>query len=172
MPTSMTNVNQNILSVICITNKFNQTSQTIPINWPQKKKKKNNQNPLQTQTKQIFISPRINFQYQLLKRVSFFVWIVAWGKILTYDNFTKRGLSFCWMVLYVLLYWGNVDHLLLLCEIAYVLWSVFRMFGVLLVVPSKMDYLLFGWRNWFGSTPGRLESYSGMSDMACVEGAQ
>lgn len=24
------------------------------------------------------------------------------------------------------------------------------MFGVLLVVPSKMDYLLFGWRNWFG----------------------
>ena len=54
------------------------------------------------------------------------------------------------MVLYVSLYWGNVDQLLLLCEIAYVLWSFFRMFGVLLVVPSKMDYLLFGWRNWFG----------------------
>ena len=64
-------------------------------------------------------------------QVSFFDWIVYWGKILAYKNLIKRG--------YTLVGWccmcrcngEMVDHLLLHCSIAFELWNfAFRSFGI------------------------------------------
>jgi hypothetical protein len=35
------------------------------------------------------------------RRVFFYVWTVAWGKILTCDNLMRREYAFGWVVLYV-----------------------------------------------------------------------
>lgn len=44
----------------------------------------------------------------------------------------------------------TVDHLLLLCKIAFNMWSViFKMIGIHWVLPWTVIALLFGWRNWF-----------------------
>ena len=57
------------------------------------------------------------------RRVSFFVWCVAWNKILTGDNLRLRGLvlvNWCIMCRHC---GETVDHLLLHCEMAHQWWS-------------------------------------------------
>ena len=63
--------------------------------------------------------------------VAFFLWTAARGGILTIDNLVKKNLS--------LLNWWclcrceeeTVDHLLIHCKYAHILWSeVLRLFGV------------------------------------------
>uniref|UniRef100_A0A2N9FRJ8 Reverse transcriptase domain-containing protein n=1 Tax=Fagus sylvatica TaxID=28930 RepID=A0A2N9FRJ8_FAGSY len=84
-------------------------------------------------------------------RVAFFMWTVAWGRILTCDNLKQRGL--------VLAGWccmcknadESVNHLLLHCGVARQLWSfVFQFVGIEWVIPSRVSDLLFGWWNWLG----------------------
>ena len=91
------------------------------------------------------------------RRVSFFVWCVAWNKILTGDNLRLRGLDFvdwCIMCRYCR---EMVDHLFLCCEMTYRLWSfVFITFGVSWVIPRLMPYLLFGWWNWLGKLSSQI----------------
>ena len=75
------------------------------------------------------------------RRVSFFVWCVAWNKILTGDNLRLRGL--------VLVDWC------IMCrhceEMAHQLWSfAFITFGLSRVIPRSIPNLLFGWWNWLG----------------------
>ena len=74
-----------------------------------------------------------------------------WNKILTCDNLSKRG--------YTLTSWccmsrcsgETVDHLLLHCPVARVLWSwIFHTFGVLWVLSGKVADLLFSWWNGLG----------------------
>ena len=43
--------------------------------------------------------------------VSFFVWAVAWGKILMGDNLRSRGFCFCWLMCHVSLLWGDCGSL-------------------------------------------------------------
>ena len=82
--------------------------------------------------------------------VSFFVWTVAWGKVLTTNHLRKRG---C-----IIMDWyclckcnGRVDHLLLHCGKVFRLWSfALRSFGVSWVLPKRVIDLLASWRNWLG----------------------
>ena len=87
------------------------------------------------------------------RRVAFFMWTVAWGRILTCDNLRKRG--------FVLVRWccmckdddESVDHLFIHCRAARVFWSlVFRSVGIDWVLPNRISDLLFGWWNWFGKS--------------------
>lgn len=58
------------------------------------------------------------------KRVSFFLWTVALGKILTLDTLTKTGMS---LVSWCCMCRTNgelVDHLLIHCDVAYALCGV------------------------------------------------
>ena len=85
------------------------------------------------------------------RRVSFFMWSVAWGRILTCDNLMCCG--------YIMVGWccmccndgetGN--HLLIHCTLASDLWNlVLRSFGVPWEFPNNIADLLFGWFNCFG----------------------
>lgn len=94
--------------------------------------------------------PRKIIWCQAPKRV-FFLSTVAWGKIFINDNLLKRGFFlvgwFCMCQCNV----KTMDHLLLHCDIAYVLWSeVFKLFGAQWMMPLVASDLLFGCRNWFG----------------------
>ena len=71
------------------------------------------------------------WRVKALRRVAFFVWAAAWGRILTCDNLRRRG--------FVMIGWccmcrcsgETVDHLLLHCSVVNELWGfVFQMFGV------------------------------------------
>ena len=72
------------------------------------------------------------------RRVCFFIWIAAWGKILTCDNSMRKG--------YVLAGWycmcrccgETMDHLLLHCQVARTVWNfIFRSFGISWVLPES-----------------------------------
>ena len=91
------------------------------------------------------------------RRVSFFVWTAAWGRILTCDNLMKRG--------YVMAGWccmckcsgESVDHLLLHCEVVREVWNFFlQSFGVSWVFPETVNDLLFGWQNCWGKQSSRI----------------
>uniref|UniRef100_A0A2N9G8A9 Reverse transcriptase zinc-binding domain-containing protein n=1 Tax=Fagus sylvatica TaxID=28930 RepID=A0A2N9G8A9_FAGSY len=79
------------------------------------------------------------------RRVSFFLWSAAWGKILTCDNLMRHGFnlaSWCCMCQNA----GETGpHLLIHCGMASDLWHlVLRSFGVLWVFPNNIADLLFG----------------------------
>lgn len=85
------------------------------------------------------------------KRVLFFLWTVALGKILSLDNLTKWGLP---LVNWCCMCQSNresVDHLLIHCDITFALWGVlFQMLGIWWVLPGNVVSFLFSQRNWFG----------------------
>ena len=107
--------------------------------------------------KSLLKAPFVSFPWQsnwcvkVPKRVSFFLWTAARGGILTIENLVKNLPFVNWCCLC----WCDeeiVDHLLLHCKFAHVLWSeVFLMFGVKWVMPSTVVPLLFAWRNWLGN---------------------
>ena len=79
------------------------------------------------------------------KRVSFFMWTAAWGKILTIDNLFKKGLSLVGWCCLCRCSRKIVSHLLHHCDIIYALWSeVFSRFGVWWVMPMTISSFLFG----------------------------
>jgi hypothetical protein len=85
------------------------------------------------------------------RRVCFFVWSVAWGRILTCDNLIKRGYTMTSWYCMCQCDGETVDHLLLHCKIAGVLWNyVFQSFGLQWVFPNRLVDLLFGWWNLLG----------------------
>ena len=96
-------------------------------------------------------SPSIVFPWKAIwrakapRRVSFFVWCVAWNEILTGDNLRLRRLVFVDWCIMCRHCGETVVHLLLHCEMAYQLWSfVFITFGLSWVIPRSIPDLLFG----------------------------
>jgi hypothetical protein len=74
------------------------------------------------------------------------VWTAALGKILTLDNLRKRHvivINRCYMCKKT---GESVDHLLLYCDVASVLWSsLFNHFGMSWVMPIRVIDLLTCW---------------------------
>jgi len=79
-------------------------------------------------------------------RAAFFVWTAALGKILTQDNLRKRHvivINRCYMCKKTE---ETVDHLLLHCDVASVLWnSLLSRFGMSWVMPRRVINLLACW---------------------------
>ena len=71
------------------------------------------------------------WKVKALRRVAFFVWTAAWGRILTCDNLRWRGIVLVGWCCLCKCSGETVDHLLLHCSVAAELWRfVFKMFGV------------------------------------------
>jgi hypothetical protein len=100
------------------------------------------------------VLPNVDFPWKSIWRIKtpckacFFVWTTAWNRILMCDNLHNRGYtlpSWCCMCC------SNgetVDHLLLHCLVAVVLWSwIFQAFGVQWVLFGIVADLLFSWWN-------------------------
>ena len=80
------------------------------------------------------------------QRVSFFMWIAIWDKILTSDNLRGRGMDFVDRCIMCRCNGKMMDHLLLHYGKTYQLWSlVFRSFGISWVLPRSVADTLFGW---------------------------
>ena len=85
------------------------------------------------------------------RRVSFFVWTAAHGRILTCDNLMKRGFVMAGWCCMCKCSGESVDHLLLHCEVVREVWNfLLRYFGVSWVFPATVSDLLFGWHNCWG----------------------
>jgi len=88
------------------------------------------------------------------KRVAFFVWTAALGKILTHDNLHRRGVVVVEWCVMCKKHGESVDHLLLHCDVARVVWSSFySLFGVEWVMHSSVLNLLSGWSTLLGCGP-------------------
>jgi hypothetical protein len=79
-------------------------------------------------------------------RVTFFTWTAACGKILTVDNFRRRGMvvvNRCWLCEAD---GESVDHLFLHCGAVRALWNAFfDRFGLCWVMPCSVKELLASW---------------------------
>uniref|UniRef100_A0A2N9G3X9 Reverse transcriptase zinc-binding domain-containing protein n=1 Tax=Fagus sylvatica TaxID=28930 RepID=A0A2N9G3X9_FAGSY len=85
------------------------------------------------------------------RRVAFFVWMAAWGNILTCDNLRHRGIVVVGWCCLCRCNGEMVAHLLLHCPMVRELWSyVFWLFGVDWVISGSVLDHVAGWRNWFG----------------------
>ncbi len=85
------------------------------------------------------------------QRACFFVWTAAWNKILTCDNLSKRGYTLTSWCCMCCCNGETVDHLLLHCPAAGVLWSwIFQAFGVHWVLSGTVADHLISWWNGLG----------------------
>ena len=84
------------------------------------------------------------------RRVSFFVWIAAWDRILMGDNLWFRFFDFVEWSIMCRRCEETVDHLLLHCGKAYRLWCfVFRIFGISWVPSCTVSiFFLVGGIGW------------------------
>jgi hypothetical protein len=74
------------------------------------------------------------------------VWTVALGKILTHDNLRMRHIVVVECCCMSKKNGESIDHLLLHCDVAWVVWSFFySLFGVEWVMPRRVLDLLSGW---------------------------
>jgi hypothetical protein len=59
-----------------------------------------------------------------LPRVAFFIWIAAWGQILTCDNLMRRAYTMAGWCCMCRCEGETVDHLLLHCNVVQKLWNL------------------------------------------------
>jgi hypothetical protein len=91
------------------------------------------------------------------KRVSFFAWSAAWGRILTADNLMRRGYQLAGWCCMCRQDGETINHLLIHCAKAAGLWSfVFRKFGIIWVLPGCVLDLFLGWYNGLGKVHSKI----------------
>ncbi|RVW63507.1 hypothetical protein CK203_054157 [Vitis vinifera] len=89
-------------------------------------------------------------------KAAFFAWEATWGKILTLDRLQRRG----WQLPNCCFLCGceeeNVNHILLHCTVARVLWDIIlALFGVHWVFPETVIEVLLSWRGSFVGKRGK-----------------
>ena len=85
------------------------------------------------------------------KRVAFFLWTAAYGRILTLDNLMLWGLPLANRCFMCFCSAEFVDHLLIHCLVAYSLWlQMLQAFGIQWVMPGSVESLVSCWSKWFG----------------------
>ena len=103
------------------------------------------------------------------RHVSFFLWTVAWDRILTGDNLRLRGFDFVHWCIMCRCCGETVDHLLLYCEKAHHLWCfAFKIFGISWGPSRTVSDLLFSWWNWLGKHSSYIWNLVPLCLMWCI----
>ena len=89
-------------------------------------------------------------------KLVFFAWEATWGRILTLDRLQKRG----WQLPNHCYLCGsdeeNVNHLLIHCTVARVLWGiVLGLFGAQWVFPESVKEVVLSWKGSFVGKKGK-----------------
>ena len=119
-------------------------------------------------------SPLVSFPWKgiwrvkVLRRVSFFVWCVAWNKILTGDNL-RSGIGFWRLVHYVPTLWRDSRPLTSsLWDGSSVVEFCLNNFGLSWVTPRLIPDLLFGWWNWLEKHSSQIWNFVPLCILWCI----
>ena len=99
------------------------------------------------------LSPACDFPHRLIwnsvvpSKMGIFSWEAAWGKILTLDNLKRRGMTFANRCFLCEEDEETIDHLLIHCKSAKMLWDLFlSMVGISWVFPQSVLHTLLAWQ--------------------------
>ena len=98
-------------------------------------------------------SPAIDFPYRLIwnpvvpPKIGVFSWEATWGKVLTLDQLKRRGMTLVNRCIMCEEDEENIDHLLIHCKSAKMLWNLFlSIFGTSRVFPQSVLHTLLAWQ--------------------------
>ena len=98
-------------------------------------------------------SPTIDFPYRLVwnpvvpSKIGFFAWEVSWGKVLMLDQLKRRGMTFANRCFMCEEDEETIDHLLIHCKSAKMLWNLFlSIVGTSWVFPRSVLHTLLAWQ--------------------------
>ena len=97
--------------------------------------------------------PAIDFPYRLIwnpvvpLKIRVFAWEATWGKVLTLDQLKRRGMILVNRCFMCREEEENIDHLLIHCKSAKMLWNLFlSIFGTSWVFPQTVIHTLLAWQ--------------------------
>ena len=98
-------------------------------------------------------SPAIDFPYRLIwnpivpPKIGVFAWEATWGKVLTIDQLKRRGMTLVNRCFMCEEDEENIDHLLIHCKSAKMLWNLFlSIYGISWVFPKSVLHTLLAWQ--------------------------
>ena len=97
-------------------------------------------------------SPAVEFPYRLVwnpavpPKIGVFSWETSWGKVLTIDQLKRRGLTLVNRCVMCEEDEETIDHLLIHCKCAKMLWDLFLSdVGISWVFPHSVLHTLLAW---------------------------
>ena len=98
-------------------------------------------------------SPALDFPHRLVwnsvapPKTGVFAWEAAWGKVLTMDQLKRRGMTFANRCFMCEEEEETIDHLLIHCKIAKMLWDlILSIVGISWVFPNSVLHTLIAWQ--------------------------
>ena len=99
------------------------------------------------------LSPAFDFPYRLVwnpvvpPKIGVFAWEATWGKVLTLDQLKRRGMAFANRCFLCEESKETIDHLLIHCKSAKMLWNLFlSIVGTSQVFPHSVLHTLVAWQ--------------------------
>ena len=99
------------------------------------------------------VSPALDFPHRLVwnpvvpQKIGVFAWEAAWGKVLTLDQLKRRGMTFSNRCFMYEEEEETINHLLIHCKIANMLWDLFlSIVGISWVFPQSVLHTLLDWQ--------------------------
>ena len=118
------------------------------------------------------LSPTCDFPHRLIwnsvtpPKMGIFSWEAAWGKILTLDNLKRRGVAFANRCFMCEEEEETIDHLLIHCKSAKMLWDLFlTMVGISWVFPHSVLHTLLAWQ---GGAVGKKRRKIWIAAPSCI----
>ena len=103
--------------------------------------------------KEVDVSPAFDFPHRMVwnpvvpPKIGVFAWEAAWGKVLTLGQLKCRGMSFANRCFMCEEEEETIDHFLIHCKFAKMLWDLFlSIVGISWVFPQSVLHTLLAWQ--------------------------